>query len=129
MTAQIRALLLDPVHRQLRLRGAFLLFAIIVIGGSIPGARAEMGQVASGYVLHSTAYAVIAFLLVTGMQGLLGGRAVRAVLTVAAMGAVDEFVQSFFPYRHADVRDWMVDVTAALVASLLLYLLLPKRKH
>jgi VanZ family protein len=35
-------------------------------------------------------------------------------------------VQSFFPYRGADIRDWMVDCGAALVTCLLLSALLPK---
>jgi hypothetical protein len=127
MTAQLRALLLAPAYRPQRFRAAWFLFAIIVIGGSIPGARAEMSEVASGYVLHSSAYAVITYLLLTGMNGTLAARAMRAVLTVAAMGLLDEFVQSFFPYRHADIRDWMVDVCASLVTSAVLCLFLRRR--
>jgi VanZ family protein len=46
------------------------------------------------------------------------------VLAVALMGAGDEFVQSFFPYRGADVRDWAVDCTSAILVSLLLCLAL-----
>jgi VanZ family protein len=33
------------------------------------------------------------------------------------MGAIDEFVQSFFPYRTASVTDWLVDVGAGTLAA------------
>ena len=42
------------------------------------------------------------------------------------MGAIDESVQSLFPYRGADVHDWLVDVCAAVVTCAILWLLLPK---
>jgi VanZ family protein len=45
------------------------------------------------------------------------------VLAIAAMGAGDEYVQSFFPYRGASVHDWAVDVSAAIVASSMMALL------
>lgn len=116
MTALLRSFL-SPEYRALRYRAAWFCFALIVVVGSIPGARADIGQVASGIVLHATAYAGITFLLLTGSTGSLPARAVKAVLTVAAMGAFDEAVQSFLPYRHGALGDWMVDVTAALVCA------------
>jgi VanZ family protein len=54
-------------------------------------------------------------------------RAAKAVLAIALMGAGDELVQSFLPYRHGDVRDWIVDVTAALLTSTVLAVLVPQR--
>lgn len=126
MLARVRSLLLDPAYRSLRFHSALTLYLMIVVIGSIPGARADIGQVASGYVLHSTAYATIAWLLVTGTRGRLGLCATKAVLGVALMGALDETVQSFFPYRHADIHDWMVDCLAALAACALAGLLLPR---
>jgi len=111
--------LLYPASRVRRgLHGAALLtFAAIVAAGSIPGARAEVGTFASGLVLHSLAYAGLAALWFLGSQGSPVQRALKAVLAVALMGAVDEWVQSFLPYRSGDVRDWLVDVSAAIVAS------------
>ena len=60
--------------------------------------------------------------------GLLASRAGKGwyllpSLWIAAMGAGDEYVQSFFPYRGASVRDWAVDVSAAIVASSVMALL------
>lgn len=118
--------LLDPRLNRLRHAAAIALFLAIVIAGSIPGARADIGEYASGVVLHSAAYAVLALLWFTGSRGSGANRAVATVLAIAAMGAIDESVQSFFPYRGADVRDWMVDVSAALAVSAILWGLLPK---
>lgn len=128
MTALLRACLFSPEYRTLRYRAAWLMFAVIVLGGAIPGARAEMGNVAPGVVLHASAYATITFLLLTGSDGSLAARAVKAVLTVAVMGAIDEGIQTLLPYRRGAVMDWMVDVTAALTcATAFCILMRPKR--
>ena len=126
MPAFLNLLVLDPKLRKLRCAVAIALYLTIVVVGSIPGARADIGHYAPGVVLHSLAYAALAFLWFTGSSGSAAARAAKAVLAVAAMGAGDEFVQSFFPYRGADVHDWMVDCSAAIVTSALLWALLPK---
>jgi len=128
LTSFISTLLLTSAHARLRYWSAMAMFALIVIVGSIPGARADAAEVASGVVLHSCAYAVLTFLVFTGGSGTPGQRATKAVLTIAAMGAVDEFVQSFLPYRHGAVGDWLVDCSAALVTASLLWLLWATRK-
>ena len=45
------------------------------------------------------------------------------------MGAGDELLQSFFPYRGAAVGDWLVDCSAALLTAALLWAVLPKRRR
>lgn len=117
----IHQFVLTPVHANLRYRTALTLYALILILGSIPGARQDIGQVASGLILHSCAYAGITFLLFTGGSGTLAARAMKAVLTVAAMGAGDELVQSLLPYRHGAVGDWVIDVTSALVTTAIMW--------
>jgi VanZ family protein len=104
------------------------LFALVVIVGSIPGARADAAKIASGLVLHSCGYATLAFLIFTGSRGSSALRAVKAVLTIAAMGALDEFVQSFLPYRRGAVEDWIVDCVAALATASLMWMLWTARK-
>jgi VanZ family protein len=42
------------------------------------------------------------------------------------MGAFDEGVQHFLPYRSGTVRDWLVDVSAATVAATALGALLAR---
>jgi hypothetical protein len=126
MNDMLFQLLTHPRLRFACLACAALIYLAIVVTGNIPGARADIGQYAPGVVLHSSAYAVLACLCFLGSTGGPGARAVKAVLAVALMGAGDEFIQSFFPYRGADVRDWAVDCGSAILVSLLLCLVLPK---
>lgn len=119
-------LLLDPRLRRLRYGCAITMFVTIVVAGSIPGARADVGQYASGLVLHSLAYATLALLWFTATRGSAAARSRASVAAVAAMGAIDELVQSFFPYRGADVHDWLVDVSAAIVMCAILWMVLPR---
>lgn len=126
MSALLFLLVLDPKLRKLRCGCALLIYAAILVIGSIPGARAEVGQYASGVALHSLAYAVLTFLVFTGSDGSVRLRALKAVLTVALMGAGDELVQSLFPYRGAAVSDWLVDCNAAVITAALLWAFLPR---
>ena len=126
MPSLLYFLLLDARLRTLRRAGAIVLFLAIVVAGSIPGARADIGHYASGVVLHSLAYATLALLWYTGSRGSAAARSLAAVATIAAMGAIDELVQGFFPYRGADVHDWLVDCCAAIVTCAILSLVLPK---
>ena len=109
----------DLYYETFMFRSGILLYIAIIIFGSIPGARDDMGEVASGFVLHFAAYAVITWLLASGARGDATRKALKAFAIVVAMGAFDEFVQSFFPYRTAAVTDWLVDVSAALCTALL----------
>ncbi|WP_166108193.1 VanZ family protein [Duganella aceris] len=113
----IKQLLLTSSHSRLRYWTAIVLYLMILVLGSIPGARQDIGNVASGVILHSLAYAGLTFLLFTGGKGSPSQRAGKAVLTIALMGALDEVVQSFFPYRHGAVSDWLVDCNAALLTA------------
>lgn len=126
MPAFFYLLFLDPKVRKLRLGLAIVLYLAIVIIGSIPGQRHAIGEYASGLVLHSIAYAGLATLWFTGSVGDGAQRALKAVFTIAVMGAGDETVQSFFPYRGAAVSDWLVDCIAAIVAATILWAVLPK---
>lgn len=119
----LHQLLLTPSRARLRYWSAIVLFVLIVIIGSIPGARAEAAVWATGLVLHGMAYAGLAFLIFTGCSGNNAQRALKAVLHIAAMGAIDELVQSFLPYRHGSIDDWMIDCTAALLSASLMWLL------
>jgi VanZ family protein len=126
MYALFSLLVLDPRLRKLRYTSALLIYAAILVMGSIPGARAEIGHYATGVVLHSLAYGVLTFLIFTGSDGSARNRAIKSVLTIALMGAGDELLQSLFPYRGAAVADWLVDCSAAIVTSALLWALLPR---
>lgn len=122
----IALLISDARYRKLALRAAFLLYLAVLVFGSIPGARAELGEMASGLLLHSLTYSLIALLLFVGLDGHARGKACKTVFIVAIMGALDEYLQSFFSYRTSSVVDWFVDVNAALFISAILFLLWPK---
>ena len=126
MPALFHLLVLDSKLRKFRLGLAIVLYLAILIIGSIPGERQAIGQFAPGVVLHSLAYAGLAALWFTGSTGDGAQRALKGVFAVALMGAGDEFVQSFFPYRGATVTDWLVDCIAAVVAATVLWAVLPK---
>ena len=125
MSPFLSQLVLDERLRPWRCGAALLMFSLIIMLGAIPGARTELGNVASGIVLHAVAYSCVTFLLYTGCAGSSAQRAAKAVLTVTAMGAFDELVQSFLPYRHGALADWLIDVSAALLTAGLLWALLP----
>ncbi len=112
-------------YERLRYRTALLLYVLVILIGDIPGVRADVGQYASGGVLHSFGYGVLALILFSGTAGGMARRALLSVLMVAAMGALDEFIQSFLPYRHGAVSDWVVDITAATAVVLPLSFLWP----
>ena len=126
MPALLHLLFLDPKLRKFRLGLAIALYLAILVIGSIPGERHAIGEYASGLVLHSIAYAGLATLWFTGSTGDGPQRALKAVFAIALMGACDECVQSFFPYRGAAVSDWLVDCVAAVVAATVLWAVLPK---
>jgi hypothetical protein len=126
MQATLSRLLLHPRLRAASLSCAVIMYLAIVVAGNIPGARADIGEYAPGVVLHALAYSALAFLCFLGSTGTTAARGVKAVLAVALMGAGDETIQSFFPYRGAAVGDWAVDCSAALVVSLLMWMALPK---
>jgi len=109
----------DKQFEPFMFRAGLALYLAIIIIGSIPGARHDIGEVASGLVLHFVAYSCIAFLLACGASGDITTKAVKAFYMVAAMGALDEGIQSLLPYRNGAVTDWMVDITAALFTTLM----------
>ncbi|RJG25069.1 VanZ family protein [Massilia cavernae] len=125
MPALFSLLALSPRFQRHRYAAALVIYAAIVAMGSIPGARAEVGHYASGIVLHTLAYGTVALLLFTGSNGSPSARALKAVLTVAAMGAGDELVQSLLPYRVGALSDWLVDCNAAIMVSALCWAFLP----
>lgn len=126
MRAISTLLLLDMHRKKLAFRAAFLIYLAVLVFGSIPGARADIGNYASSLVLHLFTYGLITFLLFIGSEGHARARMIKSFLIVAAMGALDEYVQTFFPYRSANVSDWMVDLIAGLFVSTIMCVIFPK---
>ena len=72
---------------------------------------------------HLGEYGLFGLLLGRAFRFTVGGRrglwwAVGTVLVGSAVGAMDEFYQAFVPGRTSDVRDWLTDSLALLLAVL-----------
>jgi VanZ family protein len=127
MRAFVTLLIPDEQYERFMFRSAWLIYAAVIVLGSIPGARTEIGEVASGLVLHFFTYAFIALLLACGTRGRPARKAIKAFVIVALMGAFDEVVQSFFPYRTAAFTDWYVDMSAGFLIAILYWTTSSKR--
>lgn len=126
MRILLHRLAFDSQYQRHALYSGFLLYAMTIIIGSIPGARSEVGEYATGWVLHSLLYAVLTLLLFRGFYANPLRTALKTFLYVCAMGALDEYIQSFFPYRSGNPVDWLVDINAAFLMSTLLYFAWPR---
>lgn len=115
--------LFHPGYRRTRLYGNFLLFCLMLILGTVPGARTLVGQFAPELVLHAGMYATLTLLLYTAGRAAPFLRSMGVLITIAIMAAIDEGLQGLLPYREASVRDWMIDVVAAFVMTSMLYLI------
>jgi VanZ family protein len=127
MRSFLALLVFDARYQKLKFRCAFLLYLAVIVIGSLPGTRAEVGEYASGLVLHGFTYSVITFLLFGGTSGGAWGKAFKALLIITVMGVLDEYVQSFFPYRTASIMDWFVDISAGFLTSALLLMMWSKQ--
>ncbi|HEY8609610.1 MAG TPA: VanZ family protein [Noviherbaspirillum sp.] len=124
---RILHLLLEWGHERSRLYAALVLYGAVLTLGAIPGARHEVGHFLPGLVLHAVTYAAIAFLLFTGFRASAWTRGIRTVSCVAVMGAIDELMQSFLPYRTGAIGDWAIDVASGMVMSAVLVSLYARR--
>jgi VanZ family protein len=98
---------------------AGLTFYVLMIAiGSIPGQAAAIPSVLPDKLLHFIAYGLMTVLFYRGMPQGPASRAMGALVLAAALGGIDEGIQSFFPYRTADWDDWSFDVLAALSAAI-----------
>lgn len=96
MPAPLPELCFSDRYERLRYRTALVLYALVILIGDIPGVRADVGQYASGGVLHSFGYGVLALILFSGTAGGMARRALlisrakarSAVLSVSTSGVL-----------------------------------------
>ncbi|MFC7518356.1 VanZ family protein [Herbaspirillum sp. GCM10030257] len=122
-------LMIDDRYHRLRFIAALLIYLAVLVFGSIPGARTEVGEFASGLILHFITYSVIAFLLFTGFRNEYSAKGLTTVVMIALMGALDEYVQTFLPYRRGAIGDWYVDASAGILMSTLLWICLETKRR
>ncbi|MES2537300.1 MAG: VanZ family protein [Pseudomonadota bacterium] len=92
---------------------ACLFFALMLAIGAIPGEAAMLSAKIDDKLLHFCAYGLLSALVFNGLTVSAPARALRTLLLIAALGALDEIIQSFIPYRRAGILDWLVDILAA----------------
>ena len=89
---------------------AALFFAVLVTVGNLPGLAADMSDAFGDKRLHLAAYAFLTGLIYVSVNR---RPALVAMLAATALGAVDESIQSLFPYREAELLDLLADISAA----------------
>ncbi len=99
-----------PGMARLCLPLAGLFFAVLVTVGNLPGLAAEMSDAFGDKRLHLAAYAFLTTLIYFSVNR---RPALTALVAIAMLGALDEAIQSLFPYRQAELLDLLADISAA----------------
>ncbi|MBB1628809.1 hypothetical protein A9974_26565 [Achromobacter sp. UMC71] len=92
------------------LPAAAAFFLTLVTVGNLPGLAADMSATFGDKRLHLAAYACLTLLVYASVRRRPG---LTALLAVTVLGALDEWIQSFFAYRQADLLDLLADISAA----------------
>lgn len=104
---------------------------IILIGTSWPSVSVGPDVQHLDKVVHFTAYATLSALMLRAtLTPRDWGTAAIIIAMVSALGAVDEWHQSFIPGRSMSFADWIADSTGAIVGALtvrLIPFLTPRR--
>ena len=109
---------------------ALLAYGLILVLGNVRGLGQTLAPDTSDKTLHLLAYGGLSALLYLGLRLPPLRRSAIILGVIALLGAVDETVQAFIPYRDSDLRDWLADLAgAALVCALLSLLraMMPRR--
>ncbi len=101
-------------------------FILLVALGSIPGTADALSQRFGDKLLHTLAYSVMAVLYFFSYIGSKLARSLATLTTIALLGALDETVQNFLPYRNSSLADWCFDIAAAFIVVTLLLTLTGK---
>lgn len=109
-----------------------LWLAIVLVGTSWPKLVLGPDGLGLDKVAHFSAYAILAALsLRATLSPLRLGTAFAVILSVSALGAVDEWHQSFIPGRSMSFPDWIADTCGAVLGVLavrLIPFLTPRRR-
>ncbi|MFZ6750056.1 VanZ family protein [Undibacterium sp. Ren11W] len=109
-------------YRRSLLLGA-IFFAVMVAIGAIPGEATALSARIPDKLLHFVAYSFLTGCIFGSLVGSLWSRSWRSIVYVGMLGALDENIQRFMPYRSCDIADWAFDILAATVSVLILTLI------
>jgi hypothetical protein len=107
---------------------ACIFFALMLLLGAIPGEAKALSDAFGDKLLHLCAYSFLTCLLFAGVNGTIAGRAWQTIMLIGLLGGIDEAIQSFMPYRNANLSDWIVDMLAAGLALTVLIALNNRRR-
>ncbi len=107
-------MLISKIRPRHCLAVATVFFALLLIIGSVPGYAKAASAMVDHRLLHFVAYGFLSALVYGCLSGAWTRRAKYTLLAIAALGALDESIQSFLPYRNGDFSDWVSDMLAAL---------------
>lgn len=93
---------------------AIAAYIAMILLGSLLGSTPSVLKGTNDKMLHAIAYGTLALMLFLGMRQPILWRSLIIIAAIAVMGALDEWIQSFFPHRRSDRMDWVADVTAAI---------------
>ena len=101
-----------------------LYVVLIFCASSIPGRDVPVFFPYMDKLEHLTEYALFGLLLGRAFRFTVGGQrgrlwALATVFMGATVGALDELYQRRTPGRDSDVRDWVTDLAAVLIAVLI----------
>jgi len=105
---------------------ASIFFVFLIALGSLPGTADALSLRFGDKLLHTLAYSVMAALYFYAYAGSKLARSIATITTIALLGALDETVQSFLPYRNSSLSDWCFDIAAAFIVVTLLLTLTGK---
>jgi len=99
---------------------ALILYGLILILGNIRGMGEQLLPDASDKHLHALAYGGLSALLFVGLRAPVVYRTLGIIVLIAALGAVDECIQTLMPHRQADPMDWAADVLGSIAVCAVL---------
>jgi uncharacterized protein YfiM (DUF2279 family) len=92
--------------------------ALILIGTSWPDISIGPDDLGFDKVAHCGAYAGLSALVLRATRTpLRTSTFLGVVLSIAAIGAIDEWHQSFIPNRSMSLADWFADTAGAIVGA------------
>lgn len=101
---------------------AVTFFVAMIAIGAIPGEADALSAKIPDKLLHFLAYSFLTCCLYVSIPGDKLRRAWISLLLVGVLGALDETIQRFMPYRSCDLADWLFDMLAALTSVAVLSL-------
>ena len=99
---------------------ALILYGLILILGNIRGMGEQLLPDASDKHLHALAYGGLSALLFVGLRAPVVYRTLGIIVLIAALGAVDECIQTLMPHRQADPMDWAADLLGSIAVCAVL---------